>query len=325
MFDAERPSAKNPAPLSTSSGAAIPMKRISKAPSPPMQVGGSCWMPPPRTQTIPSKPLAYRFALPEECRNQVRVEMLRADETFVGREKSQNLDFREREDLAIQWICQILGAFAKEACHLARSGDPDWSPPQVERRVYDVLRLLALEAECSKFVGGNRPELTAGGEVRESVFARISRSTEWTQYTQSLEDLCRGTKVPADGPGQGADQSIGKWEDLEIRFLSDERVQIFIRGRANNTRNFAEMGFEDLRGNGGKPNAAWHVLHTLAANNGISPDKVISGQQAIQKRMQQIRKVLGAQFGLPENPIRFVDGTGYVTSFKITRSLACDT
>ena len=127
------------------------------------------------------------------------------------------------------------------------------------------------------------------------------------------------------GRERGAEQSIQQWADLEIRFISDERVQIFIQGRAGDTRNFAEMGFQDDRGNGRKPNAAWAVLRALAEHNGTLPAEAVLGRQAIQKRAQAIRKVLYAQFGLTENPILFVRRTGYVAAFKITRSPACDT
>jgi hypothetical protein len=125
--------------------------------------------------------------------------------------------------------------------------------------------------------------------------------------------------------GRTPDQSIQRWEDLEIRFLSDERVQIYVCGRASDTKNFAEMRFEDRRGKGGKPNAAWSLLRELARSEGMFPATAISGQQDMQKRAQEIRKVLCAQFGLSEDPIPFREGTGYVAAFKITKSPACDT
>ena len=50
----------------------------------------------------------------------------------------------------------------------------------------EVLRLLALEAEESKFVGGHKPCLTQNGYVRASTVAKISRSPEWLQYNQAI-------------------------------------------------------------------------------------------------------------------------------------------
>ena len=62
-----------------------------------------------------------------------------------------------------------------------------------------------------------------------------------------------------------------RWEAIEIRFLSDERVQIFTDGTPGDTMNFAELGFEDRRGTGGKPTQAWQLLKALSHNDGILP------------------------------------------------------
>ena len=164
------------------------LKRERVAPPPPIELGGSTWIPP-GIQTIPSKPLAYRFKLPEDVRERVRAEMLLADADFMDEEKSRELQSSEREALAIRWICRILGVFAQEACRLASSGDPAWRASQVETRVDEVLQLLALEAEGSKFVGGYKPYLTQSGYVRASTVAKISRSPEWLQYIQALQRL----------------------------------------------------------------------------------------------------------------------------------------
>jgi hypothetical protein len=133
------------------------------------------------------------------------------------------------------------------------------------------------------------------------------------------------TGISPGGPRLRGDRSVERWEDIEIRFLSDERVQIFICGTPGDSRNFAEMGFEDRRGKGGKPNRAWHALLALATNDGIIPATAISGQQGIQKRAQTIRQLLCDHFQITENPLPFVAGTGYKTRFKIARSAACET
>jgi hypothetical protein len=125
--------------------------------------------------------------------------------------------------------------------------------------------------------------------------------------------------------GDNAKRTNQRWEDIEIRFLSDERVHIFTDGKPGNTMNFAEMGFEDRRGEGGKPTQAWQLLKALSRKDGIFPATGISGQQGIQKRAQKIRHVLCHHFSITENPFPFVEGTGYKTRFKITRSPACQT
>jgi hypothetical protein len=126
--------------------------------------------------------------------------------------------------------------------------------------------------------------------------------------------------------GNGAAQPAPRgWEDIEIRFLSDERVQIFVRGRPSDTKNFAEMGFEDLRGKGGKPKQAWHLLQVLSQNRGMVPATAIFGHQDIQKRAQELRDVLCDHFHIADNPLPYLEGTGYKTRFKIERSPACNT
>jgi hypothetical protein len=101
-------------------------------------------------------------------------------------------------------------------------------------------------------------------------------------------------------------------------------VQIFIRGKADATKNFAEMGFEDRRGNRGKPKRSWLLLKALS-KDGMIPASAISGQQAIQKRAQELRDLLSDHFQITEDPLPFVEGRGYKTRFKISRSPACDT
>jgi hypothetical protein len=91
--------------------------------------------------------------------------MLKADRAFAHEEQSRILTYNERQGLAIRWICRILAVFAHEACDLARSGAADWSLSRMEPRVSEVLRLLSLQAEASKFVGGNKPYLTDEGDV----------------------------------------------------------------------------------------------------------------------------------------------------------------
>jgi hypothetical protein len=220
----DRPDDREPAP---EGGKALSrQKRVSTASPPVTELGRSSWIPP-RIQTIASKALAYRFALPEELRNRVRAEMLQADADFLHEEKSHELKSYEREVLAIRWICRILGVFAEEACSLVRSGDPAWRPSQVETRVDEVLRLLTLEAECSKSGGGDKLYLTQSGHVSASALATISRSSEWSQYIQALESLLvrrAGSSVAHIGVGEQAGERRGgdglksKGNAYEVRF-----------------------------------------------------------------------------------------------------------
>ena len=56
------------------------------------------------------------------------------------------------------------------------------------------------------------------------------------------------------------------WEEIEILFLSDERVQI-LNGTNRETRNYAEFGFADGRTSG--PNQAWGALRAMAQQRGV--------------------------------------------------------
>jgi len=176
------------------------------------------------------------------------------------------------------------------------------------------------------------------------------KGKEYTSLSGKIRDLCGASAVyctrrardeigsrlikrdhrPGNSPAPVTTQSDdilpkAEWEDIEIRFLSEERVQIFIRGKAADTKNFAEMGFEDRRGSGGKPKQAWHLLKALSQNDGMIPAAAICGQQAMQKRAQEVRDLLSSRFHITEDPLPFVEGRGYKTRFKISRSPACDT
>jgi hypothetical protein len=113
------------------------------------------------------------------------------------------------------------------------------------------------------------------------------------------------------------DPSTSRWEDIEIRFTSDHRIQVFFCGKPGDAFNFGDMGFNDRRGDGGKPIRAWAFLSVLAQNDGIYPATKISGNQTVQKRAQEIRERLASHFRLDGDPLPFVEGLGYRSRFKI--------
>jgi hypothetical protein len=122
-----------------------------------------------------------------------------------------------------------------------------------------------------------------------------------------------------DMPAQSIGAGAATWDTIEISFLSEERVQIR-NGATNETRNYAELGFEDSRN--GKPNRAWEAFRVLAAGRGIIRDAEKTGGKwpEVEKRMQEIRKVLREHFQISADPIPFVEGTGYQARFKISCS-----
>lgn len=133
-------------------------------------------------------------------------------------------------------------------------------------------------------------------------------------------DTKPGGTEPAQGQpakvANGADGGATSWQAIEISFLSDERVQI-CNGASTETHNYAELGFADRRN--GKPSQAWVTLRAMAEENGIIRNGAKTGVvwPKVEKRIQEIRKVLRKHFGITADPIPFVEGTGYQACFKI--------
>ena len=150
---------------------------------------------------------------------------------------------------------------------------------------------------------------------------------------KSAQGVKKGEPIPEQGANRGKDDlispsgkpksasedppSLKSWEDLEISFLSDERVQIIRSGKPTETLNYAEMDFKD--GRNGKPNQAWLTLRALAEEHGIIRDAKTTGSawRKVEKRMQEIRKALRKHFDISSDPVPFVQGTGYQACFKI--------
>jgi hypothetical protein len=107
------------------------------------------------------------------------------------------------------------------------------------------------------------------------------------------------------------------WEAVEIAFLSDERIQVWIDGRPE-TYNYAEFGCVDQRSE--RPNKAWQMLLLLAKAGGVIPATARSmtpDWPAIEKQVERLRAVLQRNFNLDEDPLPFETGAGYRVRFKI--------
>jgi hypothetical protein len=152
------------------------------------------------------------------------------------------------------------------------------------------------------------------------------KSDEWLEFAK---EIAAGGRTTTEKPGDGAvveprtggtsqlaPPAATTWDAIEIQFLSDERVQVYV-GKATQTFNYAEFGFQDSRN--GKPNRAWTVLRGLAERRGMIRDGAGLRQDwpKVEKRIQEIRRVLRAHFGISADPIPFIDGTGYRANFKI--------
>jgi hypothetical protein len=139
--------------------------------------------------------------------------------------------------------------------------------------------------------------------------------SKWKMLIGPRKDDALRAPVPQSSAQTSALQII-TWDNIKIIFLSDERVQIH-NGKASETRNFAEFGFVDRRS--GKPNQAWITLRALAEEGGTIRDSAKTGQAwpKIEKRIQDIRKVLREQFGIAGDPLPYVQSVGYRARFKV--------
>lgn len=96
-----------------------------------------------------------------------------------------------------------------------------------------------------------------------------------------------------------------KWEDITIRFMDDDNVEISVKGRTFCTTNFAEMGFENAKT--GRPDYQWDILKLMALQKGEFSwkDKTsdsIKDRFKYKKRKQKLKDALKKHFQLSESP-----------------------
>jgi hypothetical protein len=161
-----------------------------------------------------------------------------------------------------------------------------------------------------------------GDGKRSEVEKEVRKSDEWLTFAREI------AREIDNNAAQGAPELDGTeaatWDAIEISFTSEERVQIRI-GVTTETRNYTDFGFEDARN--GKPNRAWETLRVLAEEDGTIQDAAKTGRTwpRVEKRIQEIRKVLRKHFRISADPIPFVEGTGYQARFKISCSRSYNT
>ena len=123
---------------------------------------------------------------------------------------------------------------------------------------------------------------------------------------------------------KASNQAPMSWQEIEIAFLSDERIEI-CSGGSRTTYNYAEFGFADRRSQ--KPIQAWAILREMSSSdrNGTIP-RPLPGKDktTIQKRIEEIREKLRGHFKIQVDPIPF-NGSVYQASFKISRRSSFDT
>jgi hypothetical protein len=197
-------------------------------------------------------------------------------------------------------------------------------------KVSDLLELLF----CAAGLPAEKRNQLKVGQRDCCLNVRNEMLFSWQQKLLRLgQKLDESTGMARFGAGQfttiksvpGPEQSLpaprysgaAKWQDVEIIFLSDHRVQIRINGKLAEPANYAELGFDDGRSQ--NPNKAWLTLRSLAENRGVLKDGRTVGEPwlKVEKRIQEIRKVFRELFGISADPVPFVEGVGYQSVFNI--------
>src|SRR5205823_14464130 len=147
-----------------------------------------------------------------------------------------------------------------------------------------MLRYNAVELEARRIVAGVTPErpkvpqtlkaslVTKAENNAESAAGlppeqpSVPQRTETPLVTKAEEPKGDSNAQRSEASMPANEAAEGKWEEVEISFISDERVQIR-RGKKTETLNYAEFGFEDART--GNPNLAWEALRRLAELGGV--------------------------------------------------------
>jgi hypothetical protein len=139
--------------------------------------------------------------------------------------------------------------------------------------------------------------------------------------------------IPPEGEPRGAEATPEfrprEWSELQITFLSDDRIEIRI-GENTETRNCAEFGLASKRN--GSPLGAWKRLCKMAKTKGVIQFRDDDPWGTIEKQVQEIRKVLRGKYGITDDPIPFRKKTrrnpadfGYHAQFKLRCHPSYDT
>jgi len=187
----------------------------------------------------------------------------------------------------------------------------------VARQNAFITTLGWLESAAWEEFTGYPPEVTrpASGQAHADLDSIRARKQQWIYKGYQRLAAARGTECTGSHHYPTTQSGATDWQDIEIEFLSDERVQIRI-GQRLETCNYSEMGFKDRRS--GKPNLAWITLRLLAEQGGtIKVAEKDRTWEKVEKRIQGIRKSLRCYFELSSDPLPFVKGGGFRARFKI--------
>lgn len=184
------------------------------------------------------------------------------------------------------------------------------------RRDFFFLRFAIVNALSKTSISRySHPVIFVPATLPEESFLAGAHFFCLTQFSSLAE-----TGINMDMPGIEAALSSGKqrelpqvvpfptpfgtqWEQVAIRFVSDESVRISVKGISKEV-SFAEMGLKDRR-KGHQPNKLWLTLLLFAKYNGqIAWGDPISRehQTAMKHNVSELRKYLKSYFGIDNDP-----------------------
>jgi len=138
-------------------------------------------------------------------------------------------------------------------------------------------------------------------------------TAQMERLEQRLEDASAASAGPKRAWNLPPDAC---WEEITIRFISAEAINVTFRG---NTRGFGPSALGMKNAKNEKPKAAWTYLRAFAMAGGRLPvnhDDILETPKH-QKQKQTLSKALKAAFGIAGDPIP-TDGTDYVTRFVLS-------
>ncbi len=259
----------------------------------------------------------YPSEFSPEARDRIEKEKIRVYRELLP---SSVYGFNEQA-LAIRCVMRIFLAFAKEACALRK--ERGWTIERIERESDEFRRKLTITVLHDKFPDLYRPWISNwNGSVASDVERRFRETPEWKEYEELLLttplDATTNAAVASTVdslPVKAENQAPKSWQEIEIAFLSDHRVEISCGATERKAYNYSDLGFEDRRS--GKQNLAWTMLSLLAEKRGTMTEPPPGEKRAMaQKRIQELRRWLQAHFRIDTDPIP-CNGGVYQTSFKI--------
>lgn len=267
--------------------------------------------------------MPYRYAdeFPEASRCRIRCEEILAGRDFE-KERQEAPYYSDVEDLLRTYILRVFLVFVREASALVRRGV--WSITELESESLEFLRRFTISARSERGYHRDGTRIGAmvsnwGGTLLERVEQAFRKSPLWQEFEEILLTTASATAVECEPPEKASSEPRAEttWHDIEITFLSDERVEVKVGQQPVQTRNYAEMGFAD--GRTGNPNQAWGLLRAIAQANGLIPNTARESKDFIgmAKRLERMRRTLKSHFQIASDPLPSEPGRGYCCEFKI--------